>query len=152
MRVQSQQKRKDEIANTREEAKGEEGNQASEKVEIKTRQGRKDRDKASKEDNRRETSCPSITTTNIYSRGGGSRTRRTQSPVPPPIRKVLEKKSKAQLSTNIAHYYPFISAKALIAFDKRIKGKQPIKERALDLKSYGTDKVIHDIIKSLGWT
>lgn len=76
----------------------------------------------------------------------------TQSPVPPPIRKVLEKKSKAQLSTNIAHYYPFISAKASIAFDKRIKGKQPIKERALDLKSYGTDKVIHDIIKSLGWT
>lgn len=38
------------------------------------------------------------------------------------------------------------------AFTETIHGKQPIKERALDLDNYGTYKALQDIIRSLGWT
>lgn len=55
------------------------------------------------------------------------------------------------MTTYIAHY-PFISAKAKTVFDETIKEKQLIKERALGLESCGTDKVILDIMTSLGWT
>lgn len=74
-----------------------------------------------------------------------------QPTVPTPRRKMLAKKSKPQQSSVTTHY-PFISTKAKRAFNETIQGKQPIKERTLDLDSYGTDKELPDIIRSLGWT
>lgn len=41
--------------------------------------------------------------------------------------------------------------KAKTAFDERIIGKEPIMERVLDLENYDIEKVILDIITSLGW-
>lgn len=61
---------------------------------------------------------------------------------------MLPKRTKAQQSPAYAHY-PFIIAKAKMLFIYTIQGKQPIKERTLDLESFGIGKEVKDIIKCL---
>lgn len=64
-------------------------------------------------------------------------------------RKMIAKNSTRHQSSVTAHY-SFISTKTKKSFTKTVQGKQPIKERTLDLDSYGTDKEVQDIIKNLG--
>lgn len=55
--------------------------------------------------------------------------------------KMIAKKTKIPLLITFA-YYPFFLTKDKTAFKEIIKGKQPIKERALELAMYSIDKIL----------
>lgn len=72
-------------------------------------------------------------------------TRRTTTKVKDASQEIKGKKSISPT------HYPFVFAKVKKSFIEIIQGMQPIKERELDLGSFGIDKGVKVIIGCQGW-